>query len=97
MLGTCYRPFVMGKHLPFGVRIRKSFSLFCTGKGLGAAEISAAKRTFTVGALDANGKLLNRKVRKGRKENPGWMVRVGTGENLQSNIINLKFFRLDVS
>jgi hypothetical protein len=50
--------------------------------------------------VDAKGKVFDRKYakehRKGRKESPGWMVRVGAGENLQSKIINLKFFRLDV-
>jgi hypothetical protein len=90
----------MGKHLPSGVRIRKSFSLFCTGKGRGAAEISAEKRIFSRDALDAKGKVFDRKVRKGTPQRAqrksGWMVRVAAGENLQSKIINLKFFRLDV-
>jgi hypothetical protein len=27
---------------------------------------------------------------KGRKENPGWVDRLGTLENLQSTIVNLK-------
>jgi hypothetical protein len=99
MLSTCYRPFVIGKHLPWEFGLGKLFLFFAQGKGVGlprfrqkreALRACAGREQQTLTAKHAKDS-----AKGAEKIQVGW-VRVGAGENLQSKIINLKFFRLDV-